>query len=128
MARLPDNMDRCLCKYMHNYLSLLPWLTPFAWRMKFATQISPFLNFLFLTINYYFFFLPQSFTSSNFFSISALLQLSVYVFPTFVSLFYFQRCLLLCISTSKWVHRTPFDGRNSLSDAKTTFSVTNGTK
>ena len=35
---------------------------------------------------------------------------------------------LLCISTSKWVLHMPFAGQNRLSDAKTTFSVTNGTK
>ena len=33
---------------------------------------------------------------------------------------------MLCISTSKRVLRTPLDGRNRLSDAKTTFPVTNG--
>ena len=35
---------------------------------------------------------------------------------------------VLCILTSKLVLRTPFTGRNRPSDAKTTFSVTNGTK
>ena len=35
---------------------------------------------------------------------------------------------LLCISTSKQVLRTPFPGQNRLSDAKTTFSITKGTK
>ena len=40
----------------------------------------------------------------------------------------FAPYLLLCISTSEWVLRTPFAGRNRLSDPKTTFSVTNGTK
>ena len=34
---------------------------------------------------------------------------------------------MLCISTSKWVLRTPFAGRNRLPDAKTTISITNGT-
>ena len=34
--------------------------------------------------------------------------------------------LVLCISTR--VLRTPFAGQNRLSDAKTTFSVTNGKK
>ena len=36
--------------------------------------------------------------------------------------------LLLCISTSKRVLPTPFPGRNRLSNAKTNFAVTNGTK
>ena len=35
---------------------------------------------------------------------------------------------VLCISTSEQVLRMPFAGRNRLSYAKTTFSVTNGTK
>ena len=35
---------------------------------------------------------------------------------------------LLCISTSKWVLCTPLASRNRLSDAKTTFSITNGMK
>ena len=35
---------------------------------------------------------------------------------------------MLCISTSHRVLGTPFAGRNRLSDAKTIFSVTNGTK
>ena len=35
---------------------------------------------------------------------------------------------LFCISTSEWVLRMLFAGRNRLSGAKTTFSVTNGTK
>ena len=34
---------------------------------------------------------------------------------------------VLCISTSERVLRRPFAGQNRLSDAKTTFSVTNGT-
>ena len=35
---------------------------------------------------------------------------------------------LLCISTREPVLRTPFAGRNTLFNAKTTFSVTNGNK
>ena len=35
---------------------------------------------------------------------------------------------MLCISTSERVLLTPFAGRNRLFDAKTTISVTNGTK
>ena len=35
---------------------------------------------------------------------------------------------MLCILTSKRVLHTPFAGRNRLSEAKTTFSITNGTK
>ena len=33
-------------------------------------------------------------------------------------------CQLLCILTSEWVLRTLLTGRNRLSDAKATFSVT----
>ena len=35
---------------------------------------------------------------------------------------------LLCITTSERVLRTALAGQNKLSDVKTTFSVTNGTK
>ena len=35
---------------------------------------------------------------------------------------------MLCISTSQRVLRTPFAGQNRLSDAKTTFSITNDLK
>ena len=36
--------------------------------------------------------------------------------------------IIMCISTSEGMLRTPFAGQNRLSDAKTTFSVTKGTK
>ena len=40
----------------------------------------------------------------------------------------FMNYPMLCISTSERVLRTPFSGQNRLSDAKTTFSITNRTK
>ena len=61
------------------------------------------------------------------------LKNSLKLFLSFFSLnqyftWVFSRQYLLCISTSEQVLRTQFAGWNRLYDAKTTISVTNGTK